>query len=234
MFVIRAVVAPGGAGALACLAIGLTLAVLVAQFANVSGGMFNPAVALAVYLRGKVTGAKALLAIVGEMGGGLVGGMLAVYLNRTDTPAPVCPGAGAGYSSWDVALAEGVATFFLCLTVLNMATSSKTAGNSTGACGLMIGLSVTAGAYAIGHVSGGSLNPAVTFGLCGSAGEWGGAQWYAYLLPQLVGAVAAVKVYVLAHLNSREDYSDVKMMKSYATMMPAMLREEAEVGRCRA
>ena len=234
MFVIRAVVAPGGAGALACLAIGLTLAVLVAQFANVSGGMFNPAVALAVYLRGKVTGAKALLAVVGEMGGGLCGGLLAAYLNRTNTPAPVCPGAGAGYSSWDVALAEGVATFFLCLTVLNMATSSKTAGNSTGACGLMIGLSVTAGAYAIGHVSGGSLNPAVTFGLCGSAGEWGGAQWYAYLLPQLVGAVAAVKVYVLAHLNSREDYSDVKMMKSYEKMMPAMLPEEAEVGRCRA
>ena len=234
MFVIRAVVAPGGAGALACLAIGLTLAVLVAQFANVSGGMFNPAVALAVYLRGKVTGAKALLAVVGEMSGGLCGGLLAAYLNRTNTPAPVCPGAGAGYSSWDVALAEGVATFFLCLTVLNMATSSKTAGNSTGACGLMIGLSVTAGAYTIGHVSGGSLNPAVTFGLCGSAGEWGGAQWYAFLLPQLVGAVAAVKVYVLAHLNSREDYSDVKMMKSYEKMMPAMLREEAEVGRCRA
>ena len=43
-----------------------------------------------------------------------------------------------------------------------------------------------------------------------------------------------MKVYVLAHLNSREDYSDVKMMKSYEKMMPAMLREEAEVGRCRA
>ena len=67
MFVIRAVVAPGGAGALACLAIGLTLAVLVAQFANVSGGMFNPAVALAVYLRGKVTGAK--VSPGGECGG---------------------------------------------------------------------------------------------------------------------------------------------------------------------
>ena len=234
MFVIRAVVAPGGAGALACLAIGLTLAVLVAQFANISGGIFNPAVAVALFLRGKLGVVKLVASAAAEMGGGLVGGMLAVYLNRTDTPAPVCPGAGAGYSNWDVALAEGVATFFLCLTVLNMATSSKTAGNSTGACGLMIGLSVTAGAYAIGHVSGGSLNPAVTFGLCGSAGEWGGAQWYAFLLPQLVGAVAAVKVYVLAHLNSREDYSDVKMMKSYEKMMPATLREEAEVGRCRA
>ena len=223
MFVIRAVVAPGGAGALAPLAIGLTLAVLIAQFAKVSGGFFNPAVALAVYLRGKVTGAKALLAAVGEMGGGFCGGLLATYLNRTNTPAPVCPGAGAGYSNWDVALAEGVATFFLCLTVLNMASSSTTAGNSTGACGLIIGLSVTAGAYAIGHVTGGSMNPAVTFGLCGSAGMWGGAQWYAFLLPQLVGAVAAVKVYVLAHLNSKEDYADVKMMDAvYKKYMPAM------------
>ena len=70
-----------------------------------------------------------------------------------------------------------MATFFLCLTVLNMATSSKTSGNSTGACGLIIGLSVTAGAYAIGHVTDASMNPAVTFGLCGSAGQWGGAQW---------------------------------------------------------
>ena len=116
-----------------------------------------------------------------------------------------------------------MATFFLCITVLNMATSSKTSGNSTGACGLIIGLSVTAGAYAIGHISSGSMNPAVTFGLCGSAGEWGGAQWYAFLLPQLVGAVAAVKVYVLAHLNSKEDYADVKMMDAvYKKYMPAM------------
>ena len=128
MFAIRSIVAPGGGGGEACLAIGLTLAVLVAQFANISGGIFNPvsstcgllppprqegrgltekkAVAVALFLRGKLGVMKLVASAAAEMGGGLVGGMLAVYLNRADTPAPVCPGAGAGYSNWDVALAE--------------------------------------------------------------------------------------------------------------------------------
>ena len=128
MFAIRSIVAPGGGGGEACLAIGLTLAVLVAQFANISGGIFNPgrfcqqlgagsaatdaerrpskAVAVALFLRGKLGVMKLVASAAAEMGGGLVGGMLATYLNRADTPAPVCPGAGAGYTTWDVALAE--------------------------------------------------------------------------------------------------------------------------------
>ena len=140
-----------------------------------------------------------------------------------------------------------MATFFLCITVLNMATSSKTSGNSTGACGLIIGLSVTAGAYAIGHVTDASMNPAVTFGLCGSAGQWGGAQWRwvlvhataapggaegltktdcptnsVYLPAQMVAAALAVGTYLDLHLNSKEDIEDVPAMKALWCCMPCL------------
>ena len=75
-------------------------------------GVLNPAAALAVYLRGKVAGGGARarrFAVLGEVAGGLCGGLLAVYLNLK-----VGASRGAGSSSFrDVVLAESVATCVL-------------------------------------------------------------------------------------------------------------------------
>ena len=67
-----------------------------------------------------------------------------------------------------------------------------------------------------------SLNPAVTFGLCGSAGEWGGAQWTVYLPAQMVAAALAVGTYLDLHLNSKEDIEDVPVMKALWCCMPCL------------
>ncbi|HZI48048.1 MAG TPA: aquaporin Z [Pyrinomonadaceae bacterium] len=58
---------------------------------------------------------------------------------------------------------------------------------------LAFGLSVLTMAYAVGHVSGGHFNPAVTVGLC-TAGRIAGKDVLPYILAQVVGAVCAATI----------------------------------------
>ena len=68
-----------------------------------------------------------------------------------------------GYFLGQALLAEVIWTFVLCFVVLGVATNSATEGNSF--FGAAIGLTVTAGAFAVGGISGGAFNPAVALGL---------------------------------------------------------------------
>lgn len=58
---------------------------------------------------------------------------------------------------------------------------------------LAFGLTVLTMAYAVGHVSGGHFNPAVTLGLV-SAGRFKAADAVGYILVQVLGAIAAALV----------------------------------------
>merc|ERR1719263_1777709 len=62
-----------------------------------------------------------------------------------------------------VAIAEVCFTFLLCYVVLCVACSERT--KTSHMFGLAIGSCVTVGGCAIGGISGGSLNPAVSFGI---------------------------------------------------------------------
>src|ERR1700754_2709726 len=63
---------------------------------------------------------------------------------------------------------------------------------------LAFGLSVVTMAYAIGHISGCHLNPAVTVGLA-AGGRFPSGQVVPYIIAQLIGAiVAATLLYVIA------------------------------------
>lgn len=73
------------------------------------------------------------------------------------------------YSVESAALAELLFTFALCFVVLNVACAEPNHGNQY--YGLAIGFTVTAGACAVGSVSGGAFNPAVGFGLPIVAGD---------------------------------------------------------------
>ncbi|CEG07130.1 Aquaporin Z 2 [Afipia felis] len=60
------------------------------------------------------------------------------------------------------------------------------------------GLSVVTMAFAIGHISGCHLNPAVTVGLC-AGGRFPGSQVIPYIVAQVIGAIAgAALLYVIA------------------------------------
>jgi aquaporin Z len=152
MTVIDPVVAAG----FAPLAIGAALMIMVYAGGHVSGGHYNPAVTLAVYLRGRCPRAD----VPGYMGAQIAAGIVAAFVvlglkgDPTVTPKEI--------TIFPALIAELIGTFALCYVVLNVATAKATAGNSN--YGLAIGFTVTVMAYALSGISGGAFNPAVAVG----------------------------------------------------------------------
>ncbi len=67
---------------------------------------------------------------------------------------------------------------------------------------LAFGLTVLTMAYAVGHISGGHFNPAVTLGLW-AGGRFGAGQIIPYWIAQVIGAIAAAAVlYIIASGNA--------------------------------
>jgi aquaporin Z len=147
-----------GGSAFAPLAIGSVLMVMVYMGGHISGAHYNPAVTLAVFLRGKMPGRDvAPYMIVQVIGALMAGGAVLVILGDTFAPTP-----GAEASLGAALLVEFLFSFALCLVVLNTAATAETDGNSY--FGLAIGFTLAVGVFAGGSVSGGAFNPAVSIG----------------------------------------------------------------------
>lgn len=178
------------AGALAPLAIGAILMVMVFAGGHISGGHYNPAVSTAVLLRGKMSLGEYVAYVVIQGIAGVVAGALVGALDY----AP--HGALAVAATGKVLIVEFLFTFALAWVVLNVTTARETENNSF--YGLAIGFTVAAGAFAVGPVSGGVFNPAVALG--GAVlGLFTWADIWVYLLAEFVagGVAAAAFVFIV-------------------------------------
>lgn len=180
--------------AMAPLAIGSVLMVMVYMGGHVSGGHYNPAVTLGVFLAGKV-GIGDLLAYWASQVAGALLAALAVrgLVGETFAPAP-----GPEVGLWGMAGAEVLFTFALVLVVLNVAVSPATTGNSF--YGLAIGFTVMVGAWAVGPISGAAFNPAVAVGPTILHVLRGGGTWdwlWLYVVAPLAGGALATGMYRL-------------------------------------
>lgn len=178
--------------AMAPLAIGASLMIMVYMGGHISGGHYNPAVSLAVMLRGKLPAAELAPYMVAQVLGAVVAS-LAVYLIMGQTFAPA-PSPTASVVA--ALLVEVLYTFALALVVLNAATSDKTTGNSF--YGLAIGFTVVVAAFAGGGVSGGAFNPAVGLGPTIVHALMGGGSFsslWLYLVGPFVGGALAAFVF---------------------------------------
>ena len=170
-----------GAGALAPLAIGSILMVMVFAGGHISGGHFNPAVSTAVRLRGRMTNEEFGAYLVTQFAAAVLAGLLVRYVGGREAQAVVA-------SDGKMLIVEFLFTFALAWVVLNVATARGTEGNSF--YGLAIGFTVVAGALAVGGISGGAFNPAIALG----AMVTGLFQWsniWIYLFADFLGAAAA-------------------------------------------
>ncbi len=182
----------GNAGALAPLAIGAALMAMVYMGGHVSGAHYNPAVSFGLFLRGVIPAST----MGAYWSAQLVAGILAFafgYLISGHAPG-IHPG-GSVY--WYSALAaEVVFTLALVLVVLNVAATKQTAGNSF--YGLAIGVTVMAGAYVVGPISGGAFNPAVGVGATVGSAVFAHGGWsdlWLYIAGPLVGAAVAAVIH---------------------------------------
>ncbi|MEM7367825.1 MAG: aquaporin [Bacteroidota bacterium] len=183
-------------GHMAPVAIGVTLMVMVYMGGHISGAHYNPAVTLAVLIRGKINGKEAGLYMLSQILGSLAAAGVASMLVQDASfnfGTALSPGANATYLQ--ALLVEVLFTFALALVVLNVATTKATEGNSY--YGLAIGFTVLAAAYAGGGISGGAFNPAVGIGPNVIGGD--SNDLWIYLVGPFAGGALAGLVYKFQH-----------------------------------
>jgi aquaporin Z len=186
------VIDPGGAGPMAPLAIGSALMVMIFAGGHISGGHYNPAVTLAVWIRGRSTAMDAVIYWVVQVLAGLVAAFVVLYMKGH--PAVTAKALVVDRSL----VAEFLFTFALAYVVLNVATAKGTSGNSF--YGLAIGFTVLTGAYAVGGISGGAFNPAVAVGIT-AMGLSKLANLWIFLVADLAGGAAAGLVFRFLNPN---------------------------------
>jgi len=198
MFTVGRATNTAGAGALAPLAIGSVLMVMVFAGGHVSGGHFNPAVSTAVFLRRRMESIEFAAYVATQGVAAVIAGLVVRYVGGREAQAPV---ASAG----KMLIAEFLFTFALAWVVLHVATARGTDGNSF--YGLAIGFTVVTGAFAVGGISGGAFNPAIALGaMVTGLFEW--SNLWIYLLADFLGAAAAAYA-VLYVLPAEKPTGDV-------------------------
>jgi aquaporin Z len=200
VFTVGMCVVNPGTGVIAPLAIGSALMVMVYAGGHISGGHYNPAVTTAVALRGRLSAREVPGYFIAQIIGAILAAAAVHYLKQPSPLTQLTDNDQTRKALADLAdilrpslgrivLAEFLFTFALAYVVLNAATAKATAGNSF--YGLAIGFTVMVGAFAVGPISGGAFNPAVTTG-CVIMGVIPAKSLVAYIAAQLgAGALAA-------------------------------------------
>src|SRR5262245_350255 len=186
VFTVGCSVTIGGLGLLAALAIGSSLMVMVYAGGHVSGGHYNPAVTLGVWLRGRCPTSDVVPYWLAQLIAAAVAAGILAYLKGDTQITPLVPKVGPAL------VAEFLYTFALVYVVLNVATAKATSGNSF--YGFAIGFTVAVGVFAVGKVSGAAFNPAVAFG----ATVMGLMSWgniWIYILANLLGGLVAAQTF---------------------------------------
>ena len=164
------------------LAIGSILMVMIYAGGHISGGHYNPAVTLGVWIRGKCETKDVLPYMLFQVAGALLAASVVRYLLPAAQPHP------RELAVMPELIAEFLFTFALVFVVLNAATSKDNSGNSF--YGLAIGFTVLAGAFAVGGVASAAFNPAVAVGIS----VIGLAAWtkiWIYLVANFLGGAVA-------------------------------------------
>jgi aquaporin Z len=186
--------AGANAGDLAPLAIGAALMVMVFAGGHVSGAHYNPAVSLAVFLRGKMGSDELIPYWVAQVAGAILAALAARVLGYDADEA-------ADIDTGKALLAELLFTFALAWVVLNVATARGTEDNSF--YGLAIGFTVMTGAFAVGKISGGAFNPAVAVGVIVD-GVLEFKDIWIYLVANFAGGAAAAYAFLYVQPAEKE------------------------------
>tara|TARA_B100001287_G_C22475137_1_gene431569 strand:- start:83 stop:706 length:624 start_codon:yes stop_codon:yes gene_type:complete len=165
-------------------AIGLGLAVLVYMGAHISGAHYNPVVSLAMLINNQIELKEFSFYLASQLLGSLVATYFIMLLGNDFNVVSNTNDISSFF------VAEILFTFLLVFVILNVALNKNLKGNQF--YGLAIGLTVTAGAFAVGNISGGVFNPAVSFG----------PSLFSFIDPQVVGTNVSSSDFFIYYLIS--------------------------------
>ena len=161
--------------------------VMIYSVGHISGAHFNPAVTIAIWLRGACDKEEVSPYIATQIFAGALAAIISENILFADTSVTALQ-----METTHAVGAEFLYTFALVYVILNVATSEATEGN--GYFGASIALVVLAGALTVGDISGGSFNPAVTGALYVS-GVIEATDLWIHLLPQISAGLLAVQAF---------------------------------------
>jgi aquaporin Z len=169
-------------------AFGLALLAGLYAFGEVSGGHYNPAVSLAMFLDGRLTSAHLVRYWAAQFGGAILASLVLLIATsrlavKATATVPGVEGDGTAF------LMEVVFTTIFVLVILQASVSERFGGTALVAIPLTL---VTVHLAAI-PFSGASVNPARTFGPDLVGWRWTGI--WIYLIAPPLGAVIAVAIH---------------------------------------
>jgi glycerol uptake facilitator protein len=177
----------------------LVVAVVIYMFGTTSGAHINPAVTFSLAVVRRFPWAEVAPYVAVQLAGGLVGAVLINSIFGSHASELNVSGGtivGAGFTETQAVVAEALGTFLLLATIMALAVDRRA---PAGFAGLMIGLAVACEIMVIGPISGGSVNPARTFGPYLATNIFGGAtpwsELWVYWAGPLIGGVLAVLAY---------------------------------------
>ena len=165
-------------------AIGLGLAVLVYMGAHISGAHYNPVVSLAMLINNQIELKEFSFYLASQLLGSVVATYFIMLLGNDFNVVSNTNDISSFF------VAEILFTFLLVFVILNVALNKKLEGNQF--YGLAIGLTVTAGAFTVGDISGAVFNPAVSFG----------PSLFSFIDPQVVGCNISSSDFFIYYLIS--------------------------------
>jgi glycerol uptake facilitator protein len=175
------------------------IAVAVYAFGTTSGAHINPAVTVSLAVTGRFPWGEVVPYIVAQLVGGFTGALLIVASfgsGIVDLAAVGNTTVAEETSYIEAIVAEALGTFLLLTAVMALAVDRRAA---PGWAGLMIGLAVGSAILVIGPLTGGSLNPARTFGPLFTTTLWGGdtnwGDFPIYIIGPLIGGAVAALLY---------------------------------------
>jgi aquaporin Z len=163
---------------------GLALLAGLYAFAEISGGHFNPAVSLGMFLSGRLQLPALIGYCISQIAGAILASLAVLAAYSQDDVANTVTGAS---DSWDAFWLELLLTAIFVMVILQSSRSQRVFGTAL----LAIPLTLVAIHLAAIPVSGASVNPARSLGPAIIGNEWGDI-WIYLTAPLIGGAIGAV------------------------------------------
>jgi MIP family channel proteins len=184
------------------LAHGLVLSVMVSVTGHVSGGLVNPAVAVALWVAGKLSTQRAAVLIVAQLLGAVAGAATLRWVVGADRFEAGSAGAPVLNPAIDVGtgtVLEAILTFLLVYVVFGTAIDDR--GPWLKTAGFTIGLTIAFEILAFGPLTGAAMNPARWFGPALVGGLWSDA--IVWTVGPIAGGIIASVLYTRVFLQGR-------------------------------
>ncbi len=195
-------ITPGAGLVTVALAHGLVIGTMASAVGHVSGGHFNPAVTVGLWVARRIGTGEGAAYVVTQLVAGIAGAGLLRWVVPESFWQPAALGATLVRPELSDAQAitiEAVLTFFLVWVVF--ATAVDPEGSFNKVAGLAIGFVIAMDIMMGGPLTGGSMNPARSLGPAVAAAEYAGL--WVYFIGPVIGATLAALAYDLGVLRRR-------------------------------